>query len=409
MSAEVLARLLSDAPRIPVGSLCALQNGRAFKPNEWSDAGRPIVRIQNLNDAAKPFNYFVGELPERYQVRSGDVLLSWSGTPGTSFGCFRWKGPDGWLNQHIFNVRLDPERVLPDFFVFHVNAILDELIGKAHGAVGLRHITRAQLDRVELRIPSLKAQRRVVDLLSRAENIARMRREAGRKAREVIPALFVDMFTGGNDARNGRGEGRREADPMVRLGDAANVVSGVAKGRKLVGKVTREVPYLRVANVQAGGLDMSEMKYIPATQGEIEELAVHAGDVLLTEGGDLDKVGRGALLETDIGECIHQNHVFRVRAHPAKLVPEYFAAFLQTFAARQYFLKAAKKTSNLASINMTQLKNLPLPLPNLELQAEFQARFRACRSLVGQQAKATSIAETSFQSLLAGTFGEERI
>lgn len=265
-------------------------------------------------------------------------------------------------------------------------------------------------------LPALETQRRIVALLSHAENIVRMRREAEKRAKEIIPALFLEMFgnlrmnSNGGDAAGPRehGEGRREANPVVRLGDVAEVVSGVAKGRKLVGKVTREVPYLRVANVQAGGLDLAEMKYIPATADEIAELAVRSGDVLLTEGGDFDKVGRGALLEANIGECIHQNHVFRVRTHAARVVPEYFAAYLQTSAARQYFLKAAKKTSNLASINMTQLRNLPLPLPRLETQQDFQERFRACRALEKQQSDATGIADVSFQSLLAGVFSEQQ-
>lgn len=186
--------LLQGAPRIPIGRLCSLQNGRAFKQTEWVDAGTPIIRIQNLNDSSKDFNYYSGDLPERFRVRRGDVLLSWSGTPGTSFGCFRWKGPDGWLNQHIFNVRLNPELIQPDYFVLHVNAILSELIGKAHGGVGLRHITKSQLDKIELSVPSLDVQSRIVDLLSRAENIVRMRREALDMASRAFRSILAEVF-----------------------------------------------------------------------------------------------------------------------------------------------------------------------------------------------------------------------
>src|SRR5947207_1104116 len=122
--------------KMPIGQVCDLVNGRAFKPHEWDVDGLPIIRIQNLNDPKKPFNYTKQSLPEKFKVRSGDTLLSWSGTPGTSFGCFRWNGPDGWLNQHIFNVRLDGS-VLPDFFTYQINSKLQELIGRAHGGVGL--------------------------------------------------------------------------------------------------------------------------------------------------------------------------------------------------------------------------------------------------------------------------------
>lgn len=265
--------------------------------------------------------------------------------------------------------------------------------------VAVPGINREDVYKEYISYPQLSEQLRVVEILARAENIVRMRREAEAKAKEIIPSLFLEMFSAPD-------LGCQEASSAVSLGEVADVVSGVAKGRKLDGKVTREVPYLRVANVQAGGLDLSEMKYIPATAGEIAELAVRSGDVLLTEGGDFDKVGRGALLETDIGECIHQNHVFRVRTHAHRVIPEYFAAYLQTSAARQYFLKAAKKTSNLASINMTQLRNLQLPLPRLETQRKFQDRFRDCRALEEQQSAATRIADISLQSLLAMMFSE---
>jgi len=97
-------------------NICNLLNGRAFKPEEWEDSGLPIIRIQNLNDPNKPFNYTNQTFPERFRVRTGDMLFSWSGTPGTSFGCFRWKGSEGWLDQHIFNVHLSDE-LNGDFFI----------------------------------------------------------------------------------------------------------------------------------------------------------------------------------------------------------------------------------------------------------------------------------------------------
>jgi type I restriction enzyme S subunit len=388
----------TSPPKVPIGQLCELQNGRAFKPSEWGSRGAPIIRIQNLNDSTKPFNYFSGNLPARFRVRAGDVLLSWSGTPGTSFGCFRWSGPDGWLNQHIFNVRLNEQRILPEYFVYHVNAILGQLIAEAHGGVGLRHITKGRLDRIELSVPSIEKQRRIVGLLASAENLVRMRREAEHKANEIIPALFLDMF--GDPTTNSKGW------RIATLGNEAEVVSGVAKGRKLHGKATRNVPYLRVANVQAGHLDLAELKTIDATPGEIVELTLRTGDVLLTEGGDHDKLGRGALLERDIGECIHQNHVFRVRTNRPTLIPEYFASFLQTDPARAYFLKSAKKTTNLASINMTQLRALPVIVPPVSEQRSFQSRFAACRSLEADQAHGATLAKQTFQSLLARVFAE---
>jgi type I restriction enzyme S subunit len=373
------------------------------------ETGVPYLTVKDMTASGLDFANAAKVSREEYEkARSGnctplpgDVLFSKDGTVG-KVQVVREQREFVVLSS-IAILRPRTDVVLPEYLGFALRnpVLLEKALGRRSGTA-LRRIILKDLKSIQIPVPSLSEQARSVDIMSRADGIVRMRRVAEAKAKEIIPALFVDGFS---EYRESNG-GRREADPVERLGDVAEVVSGVAKGRKLVGKTTREVPYLRVANVQAGVLDLSEMKYIPATEGEIKELAVRAGDVLLTEGGDFDKVGRGALLETELGECIHQNHVFRVRAHPDKLVPEYLASFLQTFAARQYFLKAAKKTSNLASINMTQLKNLPLPVPHLDRQVEFQAKFRMCRSLEGQQARASSIAAVSFQSLLAGVFGE---
>jgi type I restriction enzyme, S subunit len=138
--------------------ICDLVNGRAFKPYEWEESGLPIIRIQNLNDSRKRFNYTARAFPERFRVRTGDILFSWSGTPGTSFGCFRWNGPEGWLNQHIFNVRLNGA-LEGGFFISHVNLKLGELIAKAHGGVGLQHVTKSVIDETRLMAPPKDLQR----------------------------------------------------------------------------------------------------------------------------------------------------------------------------------------------------------------------------------------------------------
>ena len=154
-------------PTRRLDAVCGLVNGRAFKPEEWEEEGLPIIRIQNLNDATKPFNFTTQSLPERFRVRPGDILFSWSGTPGTSFGCFRWSGPEGWLNQHIFNVRLNGT-LEGDYFIAHVNLKLVELIAKAHGGVGLQHVTKGMVDETMLMVPpdALQAEfaRRVVSV-----------------------------------------------------------------------------------------------------------------------------------------------------------------------------------------------------------------------------------------------------
>lgn len=150
------------------------------------------------------------------------------------------------------------------------------------------------------------------------------------------------------------------------LGDIA---SGVAKGSKRDAKtVVREAPYLRVANVQRGYLDLGVVKTIEATEADIEELSLENGDVLFNEGGDRDKLGRGWVWRDQIRGCIHQNHVFRMRPFVADLHPEFVSHHGNTFG-KLWFQRAGKQTTNLASINMGMLRAFPVPVPPAKEQA----------------------------------------
>ena len=143
----------------------------------------------------------------------------------------------------------------------------------------------------------------------------------------------------------------------------AYVQGGLTKGKKRKpGERIREIPYLRVANVQRMYLDLSEMKTIDATLDEIQQLRLERGDVLFNEGGDRDKLGRGWIWEGAIENCIHQNHVFRARPVHGGIVPEYLSYYGNT-EGRDYFFDHASQSVNLASINMTMLKALPVALP----------------------------------------------
>ena len=136
-------------------------NGRAFKPTDWTTTGRPIIRIQNLNRADAPYNHYDGDVEPRFLIEPGDLLISWSGTPGTSFGAFVWHGPSGILNQHIFRCQIFGD--YRDYVCKAVNSRLDVLIDDAHGGVGLQHFTKDKLERLPLPVPPLAEQQRIVE------------------------------------------------------------------------------------------------------------------------------------------------------------------------------------------------------------------------------------------------------
>lgn len=144
-----------------IKDLFALVNGKAFKPSDWGTTGIPIVRIQNLNDPAAPYNYFSGDIEDKYVLHGGELLFSWSGTPGTSFGSYIWHGNKAVLNQHIFIVSPQIELDV-QYAMYALNAELAVFIEKAHGGAGLKHITKKEFESCGLPIPPLAEQKRIV-------------------------------------------------------------------------------------------------------------------------------------------------------------------------------------------------------------------------------------------------------
>lgn len=151
------------------------------------------------------------------------------------------------------------------------------------------------------------------------------------------------------------------------LEKVAEIKTGVAKGKKGL-KDPIEVPYLRVANVQDGHIDLSEVKTIQIERHQLERYSLQVGDVLMTEGGDFDKLGRGDVWQGQIAPCLNQNHVFAVRPNKQVLLPYFLAALSASSYGKTYFLSCAKRSTNLASINSTQLKEFPVLLPPLPEQ-----------------------------------------
>jgi len=187
---------------------------------------------------------------------------------------------------------------------------------------------------------------------------------------------------------------------QVPIGQCASVQTGVAKGRKLNGDEVISVPYLRVANVQSGRLDLSEMKSIELRKRELDRYLLQAGDIVLTEGGDFDKLGRGFIWRGEISPCVHQNHIFAVRADRSRLLPEFLAFFVQSDHARSYFLGVAHKTTNLACINKTKLEGLPVLLPSLAIQRQITSQLSTVDAKLAAEESRRDALASLFASLL---------
>ncbi|MBT7025399.1 hypothetical protein HN630_04655 [archaeon] len=172
-----------------------LINGRAFKTSEWSNEGIKIIRIQNLNKPSAGYNRYNGEVDEKNIVEKGDMLLSWSGTPGTSFGVFIWEKEKAALNQHIFKVEL-PSDLEKTFFQYFINSKLLELISKSHGGVGLQHITKSELNNVDVYYPPITLQEKFASIVEQVEKIKDKLKDEKKDADELFNALMQKAFSG---------------------------------------------------------------------------------------------------------------------------------------------------------------------------------------------------------------------
>lgn len=235
---------------------------------------------------------------------------------------------------------------------------------------GTGRLDTERLQELEIAVPELQEQRRIVAAYAAMERRITSLEKVRAKLRIAEEALIARTFVA---------EGSHW--PMTHLESIASVAAGVTLGSEPVGDGTVELPYLRVANVLDGRIDVTDLKRVRILRSQYERFALHKGDLLLTEGGDLDKLGRGAVWDGHIEQCLHQNHVFRVRCGD-EMVPEFLSLYTSSVTGRRYFQSVGKQTTNLASINSTQVKNMPVPVPPLSAQEELLGPVRALRSRI---------------------------
>jgi type I restriction enzyme S subunit len=186
--------------------------------------------------------------------------------------------------------------------------------------------------------------------------------------------------------------------------DALVIVSGVTKGQRISsGETSVDVPYLRVANVQRGWLDLSEVKLIAVRASDVDRYRLANQDILMTEGGDWDKLGRAAIWRGEITCCIHQNHIFRLRIPSDSILPEWVVLYANSDCGRRFFEDSSKQTTNLASINLTQLRSCPIPLPPLAEQHRIVAKVDELMALCDQLEAARQQREQGRERLAAAT------
>ena len=371
-----------------LGDTAEFINGAAFKPTDWTSEGLPIIRIQNLTGTGEKFNYTTRQVKASLIVEPGDLLVSWSAT----LDVYRWAGTRGLLNQHISKVLPKPG-IDPDYLFYALKTALSELSGKTHGST-MKHVVRGDFESTQVPVPPLPEQRRIVDLLSRAEGIVRLRREAEKKAAELIPALFNDMF--GDPATNPKGW------PVSTLGDA--IESADYGSSTKASDDGSGVPLIRMGNVSyEGTLNLFALKFVNLPPKEVEKYRLQQGDILFNRTNSKDLVGKTGLWN-DSREAIAASYFIRLRVHPDKLHSCYLWVFMNSKHMKRILFDTARGAIGQANINSKELKAFKIALPPLDLQVCFAAKMDQVMSIQSQQSFATAKARATFDALLADAF-----
>lgn len=389
--------------------------GKALS-GEWgtddeTGVGIPVLRTTNFtNEGIVNYENVVTriitkkDISEKY-LQSGDIIIEKSGgSDKQPVGrVIYFDGPE---NTYLFNnftglLRVRdknewfPRYVFYSLFANYKKGGTRPFENKTTGLHNLK--TDDYVSRYEITEIPLNKQVAICAQLDQILKVINLRRKELSNLDDLIKARFVEMF--GDMYLNSKDW------PEAKLESLADIVSGITKGRKTKNKNLIEVPYMAVSNVKDGYIDWTTVKTIEATQQEIEQYRLLPDDVLMTEGGDPDKVGRGAIIKEPLENCIHQNHIFRVRLDESVILPEFFAEYLQQQRSKRYFLGCAKQTTGIASINMTQLRALPILMPPLsEQEVFFSFKTQIDKSKATVQ-KALDETQLLFDSLMQQYFG----
>lgn len=340
-----------------LGNVASYINGYAFKPADWSEHGTPIIRIQDLTGNSYQMNHFNGEIDSRYEVKNGDILISWS----ASLGIYVWKGEDAVLNQHIFKVILDEKRVIKSFFIHQVENILEKASSQAHGAT-MKHLTRPIFNSLPFYLPSLSEQQKIADVLDGVSSLIDKRKRQLAMLDELVKSRFVEMF--GDPKYNNL------KWSVYCLGDLFTV--GSSKRIYQSEQVPKGIPFLRISDLmnridkrtETAELFITEELYEKLKK---ERLVPMVGDILLTSRGTLGKC-------YEIRDCdkfyFQDGMISWLYDRSEKLCNVYFMYLFQMPGFRiQIDETPAGSTVNYLSIS--RIKNLKIMCPPLSLQQQF--------------------------------------
>lgn len=342
--------MFGNSPQKELGELATFVNGSAFKPEEWSQEGLPIVRIQNLTQGDAPYNYYSGDTSKKVCLNTGDILVSWSAT----LGVFTWSKGPALLNQHIFKVVFDKLDIEQSFFIYTVKLALEKMADKAHGST-MRHVVKKDFDSTKVSFPSMREQQRFVSIAEQAD----------KSKFDDFKSQFIEMF--------GNPLSLNQKNELKRLGECC-ILNPRRPNIALCD--TDKVSFIPMPAVSEDGylVDMTGEEYGKVKKGFTY---FENNDVLFAKITPCMENGKGAIvhgLTNGIGMGSTEFHVLR----PINGIssPYWLLALTRMPIFRERAAKNMSGTGGQKRVSASYLDHFMVGLPAIEEQRRFEAIYK---------------------------------
>jgi len=388
----------------PLKAEVTLKNGKAYNAKDWRKEGYPIIRIQNLKNPLAEFNYFHGDPETEVPIRSGDLVFSWSGSKGTSFGPHIWRGELGVLNQHIFKVELNPGSQLEQDFLYYALRFLTAAIeDKAYGLAALVHVRKGDLESTPIPFPPLPEQKKIAHILSTVQRAIEAQERIIQTTTELKKALMHKLFTEG--LRN-EPQKQTEIGPVPESWEVVPLVNLLREPLRNghSAKATTDEDGIRTLTLTAvtqQDFSIENTKVTSADPYRVRDMWLKSGDIFIERANTADYVGLAALFEGPEDFAIFPDLLIRVRVDNVRIRPKVLIEWLLAEPCRRYYKKNARSTAgNFPKIDQGTVEKTLIPVPSAGEQAELENTFRTLDNKLRQHIAGRTALQDLFRTLL---------
>lgn len=371
---EWIGNIPSHWEKSKVGYIGNYINGFAFNPSQWSDEGYKIIRIQNLTDSSKSFNFYNGKIDKKYIIKKGDILISWSATLDT----FIWDDEDAVLNQHIFKVVVDEDKICKSYYVWLANWFISEMQNEKHGST-MQHLTKNTFDKFVVYLPPMEEQVFLAKYLdkktSQIETLISKKEELIETLKASRTKLISETVTKGLDKNVPMKDSGVEWIGDIpshynvkKLRYLGNLQNGISKGSEEFGF---GYPFVSYGDVYKNINISNEVEGLVNSSKEDRRIySVIEGDVFFTRTSEtIEEIGFASTCLKTIQNATFAGFLIRFRPNTNELYKGYSKYYFRSNIHRKFFVKEMNLVTR-ASLGQNLLKNLPVVIPSYEEQIE---------------------------------------